>query len=103
MSAVWLTIAVLAVASAAIKATGPLLVGARTLSPRVRDVIVLLAPTLLAALVVVETFSEEGRLVPLDARVAGVAVAGLALALRAPVIVAIAVAAAATAGLRTLT
>ena len=89
MTALWVTIVAVALASAAIKAAGPVLVGGRELPPRAISVIALLAPALLAALVVTETFSEDGHLV-LDERAIGVAVAGVALALRVPVLVAIA-------------
>jgi hypothetical protein len=57
------------------------------------------APALLAALVVTETFGEDGHLV-LDERAVGVAVAAIALALRAPVLAAVALAAATTALVR---
>jgi hypothetical protein len=72
------------------------LIGDRDLPPRVVVVIALLAPALLAALVVSETFGEEGHLV-LDERVIGVAVAGLVLAVRGPVLIAVALAAITTA------
>lgn len=102
MTDLWLTIVAVAVASAAIKAIGPVLVGGRPLPPRALAVISLLAPALLAALVVTETFAEDGRLVALDAKVAGVAVTGVALALRAPVLVAIALGPATAALIRAL-
>ncbi len=56
----------------------------------------MLAPALLAALVVSETFGEEGHLV-LDERAFGVAVAGVAISLRAPMLLAVALAVVATA------
>jgi uncharacterized membrane protein len=96
VTTLWITIIAVALANAAIKAAGPVLVGGRDLPPRVVAVIALLAPALLAALVVTETFAEEQHLV-LDERAIGVAVAGLALALRAPVLIAVALAAVATA------
>ena len=96
MTTLWVTIIAVALANAAIKAAGPVLVGGRDLPPRVVAVIALLAPALLAALVVTETFSEDRHLV-LDERAIGVAVAGLMLALRAPVLIAVALAAVATA------
>ena len=99
MSTLWVTIVVVALASAAIKASGPVLVGGRDLPPRALAVIAMLAPALLAALVVTETFGEDRHLV-LDERAVGVAVAGLALALRAPVLLAVALAAVATALVR---
>lgn len=96
MTTMWVTIIAVALANAAIKAAGPVLVGGRDLPPRVVAVIALLAPALLAALVVTETFGEDQHLV-LDERAIGVTVAGLALALRAPVLIAVALAAVTTA------
>ena len=55
----------------------------------------LLVPALLTALVVTQTFGEDGRLV-LDERAIGVAVAAVALALRAQVLLAVALAVVAT-------
>jgi uncharacterized membrane protein len=99
MTTLWITIVAVALASAAIKAAGPVLVGGRELPPRAVGVIALLAPALLSALVITETFGEEQHLV-LDERAIGVAVAATALALRAPVLVAVALAAATTALVR---
>jgi branched-subunit amino acid transport protein len=99
VSALWVSIVAVALASAAIKATGPVLAGGRDLPPWTSSIIALLAPALLTALVVTETFGEDGRLV-LDARAIGVAVAAIALALRAPVLAVIALAVMATATVR---
>ena len=96
MSTLWVVIVAVTLASAAIKAAGPILVGGRELPPRVNTVIALLAPALLTALVVTETFGEDGHLV-LDERALGVGVAAVALALRAPVLLAVALAALVTA------
>jgi hypothetical protein len=101
MSAVWVTIALVAVASATLKAAGPLLLGDRRLGPRATRVIALLAPALLTALVLVGTVTADRRLVA-DARLVGVAAAGIALLLRAPMLVAIAAAVLTTALLRLL-
>jgi len=96
VSTLWVAILAVTLASAAIKAAGPVLVGGRELPPRVNAVIALLAPALLAALVVTETFDDDGHLV-LDDRALGVGVAVVALALRAPVLLAVALAALVTA------
>jgi branched-subunit amino acid transport protein len=98
---VWATVISLAVITALIRAAGPVALGGRDLPPLVHDVVALLAPALLSALVVTETFSESGELV-LDERAAGVAAAGAVLAARGPLLAAIAVAAAVTAALRAL-
>jgi branched chain amino acid efflux pump len=99
MKMVWTTIAAVALASFALKAAGPLMVGGRELPRRVVGVVALLAPALLAALVTVETFSDAGNFV-VDAKVAGVGAAAVALAFRAPLLVVVAVAAATTALVR---
>jgi uncharacterized membrane protein len=101
VSAVWLTIILVAVASAAIKAAGPLLLGDRHLGPRATVVVASLAPALLTALVLVDTITAGQRLV-VDARLAGVVAAGVALLLRAPMLLVLAVAVATTALLRLL-
>jgi branched chain amino acid efflux pump len=102
MSAAWITIGILAAGTVAMKGSGPMLIGRRALPPVAGRVIALLAPSLLAALVAVETVTTDGRLV-LDARLAGLAAAGAALALRRPAIVAVIVAAVVTAMVRALT
>ncbi len=101
MTTLWIAIVAVAVVGATIKAAGPALVGGGDLPPRVISVLALLAPALLAALVVTETFSEDQRLV-IDERAIGVVVAGLALALRASVLIAVALAVVATALARAL-
>jgi len=74
-------------ATAAFKASGPILAGIRELPPRVNAVMALLTPALLTALVVTGTFGEGGHLA-LDETALGVGVAAVALALRAPVLLA---------------
>jgi branched chain amino acid efflux pump len=86
VTAVWVTIAALALATAALKLAGPLLLGGRPLPARAMSVVELLASALLAALVVVETFGK-GRSLTLDARALGAAFAAIALARRAPLTV----------------
>jgi branched-subunit amino acid transport protein len=101
MSDVWLTIGVLAVGTAAIRASGPVLLGGRDLPPMLRGVIALIAPALLAALVVVQTVgAPEGGALELDARILGVAAAGGALALGASTLPVVALAALITALVR---
>ncbi len=103
MTEVWVTIAVLAVATAAIRAGGPLLLGGRELPERAQGVIALLAPALLAALVVVQTFgAPEGGAYELDARVPGVGAAALGLAAGASALPVVALAMVVTAAVRAL-
>lgn len=100
MSTAWATIAGLVAGTVAIKAAGPVALGGRDLPARLMEVVALLAPALLAALVVAETVGRTGGGLYLDARIAGVATAAAALALRAPLLVVVASAAAVTALLR---
>lgn len=80
MSDVWVTIIALFFATIAIRGGGPVAMGGRQLGQRTAAVIELLAPALLAALIVVETVGgSDGGLDP-DARIAGVAAAGGVLA-----------------------
>jgi branched-subunit amino acid transport protein len=101
MSAATTTIVVLALASVAIKASGPVIVGGHELPPLANRVIALFAPALLAALVVVQTFAT-GRHLTLDARAAGLAAAAAVLAWRDSVLGGVIAAAAVTALLRLL-
>lgn len=79
----WVAIALLAVGTLILKATGPVAAAGRELPPRLQTVVELLPAALLAALVANQTFAE-GAAMTVDARIAGVAVAALAVALRAP-------------------
>jgi branched-subunit amino acid transport protein len=99
VSAGWAVVGGLGLATVAIKAVGPVLLGARRLPPRLLAPVRLLAPALLAALVVTQAFGS-GRDLTLDARAAGLAAAVAALLLRAPILVIIASAALATALVR---
>jgi branched-subunit amino acid transport protein len=99
---VWATIGLLAAGTIVIKATGPVTVGGRDLPPRLAGVVALLAPSLLAALVVVDTVGGEGRALTVDARLGGLLAAAGALAARLPVVVVVLLAAAVTGGLRAL-
>jgi branched-subunit amino acid transport protein len=99
VTTVWIVVAIVGLGTIAFKAAGPVLIGRRALPPRVQSVVDLLAPVMLIALVVTQTFAGDEE-ITVDARVAGVAAAVLAIWLRAHVIVAMAIAAAVTAGVR---
>lgn len=103
MNAAWTTILLLAAGTIAIKSAGPIALGGRPLPRRLYGFIMLLAPSLLAALVAVETFGGEHRTLVVDARLAGLLAAGVALALRQSMTVVVIAAAAATAVTRALT
>ena len=102
MTDVWLTIGGLFAATVAIKAAGPLIVGGRELPQGAYAVIALLAPALLTALILTDTFAR-GQDLTVDARAAGLLCAGVAAALRAPLLVIVLVAAVAAAAVRAIT
>ena len=93
----WLLVGVVGVVTMAFKASGPVLLGGRRLPERVSAVVDVLAPAMLAALVVTQTVGGDRELV-LDERLLGVAVGAVAVLLRAPLVV-VMTAAAATAAL----
>jgi branched-subunit amino acid transport protein len=98
---VWLVVAVVGAGTIALKGLAPVLLGRRPLPPRLDAVVALLAPALLAALVITQTVGgEEG--IAADARIVGVGAAALAVAVRAPLLVVVVVAAVATALVRAL-
>lgn len=101
MSAAWLTVITVAIATIAIRAAGPVLLGGRPLPQRVLGIVALLAPSLLAALVATLTLAS-GTALTLDARVLGVTAAVVAIVLRVPTLGVVVVAAAVTATARLL-
>ena len=97
----WVVVIAIGVATILFKASGPLLLGRKLLRSRVQSVVDLLAPAMLAALVVTQTL-DGGQEIVVDERVPGLAAAAIAIWRGAPVIVTMAVAALVTAGLRAL-
>ncbi|MGH2540385.1 MAG: AzlD domain-containing protein [Actinomycetota bacterium] len=102
MSATWTVVVVVGVMTIAIKGLGPMLLGGKSLPARVNAVVGLLAPALLAALVVVNTLGGDREL-EVDARLPGVLAAAVAIKLRAPVLIVVVIAALVTAGVRAAT
>lgn len=101
MNAAWAVVALVGGATIAIKAAGPVLLGGRRLPERLTGIVELLAPAVLAALVVTQAVGAGQRLV-IDERLIGLAVAGVALWRKAPVLVVLVASAAATAVARLL-
>lgn len=101
MSTTVLVVVAVGGATVAIKALGPVLLGGRPLPAHLTGVVELLAPALLAALVVTQALARGTAIAP-DARLVGLAAAGIALWRKAPVLVVIVVAAAGTALTRLL-
>jgi branched-subunit amino acid transport protein len=95
----WIVVAAVGLATVLFKAAGPVLLGRRPLPPRGQSVVDLLAPVMLTALVVTQTFGGDGH-VTVDARLPGVAAAAIAIWRRAPIIVAMVVAGLVTALVR---
>lgn len=98
---VWFLILGCAALTAVIKALGPVLLGGRELPPWFTRVIVLMAPTLLSALVVTSVFAS-GRSWSGGAHTVGFAVAGLMLWRRHSLVLCVVVAVLVTAGLRAI-
>jgi branched-subunit amino acid transport protein len=101
VSAIWLCVIVVGMATIALKAAGPVLAAGRGLPEGASRVVDLLAPALLAALVATQAFATDEELV-LDERAAGLLAGGVAILLRAPLLVVVLVAAATAAGLRAI-
>jgi branched-subunit amino acid transport protein len=83
MSQAWAAVLAVGAGTVVLKAVGPVGVAGRQLPDRVTDLLELIAPAILAALVIVETFAN-GRSLVLDARLAGAGVGIVAVLLRAP-------------------
>lgn len=98
---VWLSILAVTLANWLLKAAGPLVLGDHALPAVARRVVGLMAPVLLAGLIVVELAGPDWDHVE-GTQIAGVVVAGIAWALRAPMLVAVLLGALAAAGVRWL-
>jgi len=85
MSETWVIVVVVGVATMLFKAAGPVFLGRRPLPPRVQSVVDLLAPVMLTALVVTQTFGGD-ETVTVDARVPGVVAGAIALSRRVPLV-----------------
>jgi len=96
MTDVWIVVVVVGATTVVFKAAGPVFLGRRPLPGRVQSVVDLLAPAMLTALVVTQTFGGDGQ-VSVDARVPGVAAAALAVWRGVPPVGAMIVAATVTA------
>jgi len=95
----WIVVAAVGVATVVLKAAGPVFLGRRPLPRRIQSAVDLLAPVMLTALVVTQTLAN-GAEISVDARVPGVAAAGIAIWRGAPLVGAMVIAGAVTALLR---
>ena len=96
MSAVWTVVAVVGAATISFKALGPVGLAGHELPDRLGAVLGLLAPAVLAALVVTSAAGDWRR-------VLGLAAAAVAVLLRAPLLVVVVVAAVVAAAARAVT
>ena len=101
MKQTWLVVGLVGAGTIAIKAIGPVLLGGRPLPERLSNVIELLAPALLGALVAVQTFGN-GQALAVDERVLGVTVAAIAIWRKAPLLLVVILATVVTALARAL-
>jgi hypothetical protein len=101
VSPIWTVVVAVGAATVALKAIGPVLLGGRSLPGPVNAILFLLAPALLAALVVTQAVGGDREIV-LDARLLGLGAAVAAIVLRAPLLAVVVVAASVTALARAL-
>jgi branched-subunit amino acid transport protein len=99
VNAAWTTVLAVGAGTVVLKAVGPVGVADRQLPRRVADLLTMVAPAILAALVVTEGFGH-GRGLALDARLAGVGAGAVAALLRAPLWAVVVAGAVATAAAR---
>lgn len=101
MSGTWIVVVLVGAFTILFKAAGPVFLGRTELPPRIRSVVDLLAPVMLTALVVTQTVGS-GEELSIDARVPGVAAAGIAVWRGVPLVGAMVIAGSVTALLRLL-
>jgi len=102
VSAAWACVIVVGVGTFALKAVGPVGVSGRKLPAHVVELLDMVAPAILAALVVTETFAH-GRSLVIDARLVGVGAGLVAIVFRAPIWLVVLAGAVATAVARLVT
>lgn len=100
MSEAWVVVLAVGAGTVLFKAAGPVLLRRRELPPRALGLVEVLAPAMLAGLVVTQAVGGDRELAVDGPRLAGIALAGVAVWLRAPLIVVMALAAATAALLR---
>jgi branched-subunit amino acid transport protein len=102
MSDAWSVVIVVGAVTMLFKASGPVFLGRRELPQRLLALVEVLAPAMLASLVVTQAVAGDRELV-FDERLLGLAAAIVAIALRAPLVVVMVAAAATAAVARLLT
>jgi branched-subunit amino acid transport protein len=101
VSDVWVVVALVGAATIVLKGVGPVFLAGRELPGTLSDVLLMLAPALLGALVVTQLVGGDREIV-LDERLLGITAAVVAILLRLPLLAVVVIAAAVTAGARAL-
>ena len=101
MSPVWIAVLGSGAVTIVLKATGPVLLGRRSVPSWLAGPVSLLAPAVLAAFVVTQAVGGHREIVA-DARLVGLGAGAIAVALRAPILAVVVIAAAAAAVARLL-
>ena len=101
MSDVWLVVTLVGAATIVLKGVGQVFLAGRELPRTLSDVLLMLAPALLGALVVTQLVGGDREIV-LDERLLGIAAAVVGILLRLPLLAVVIIAAAVTAGARAL-
>jgi branched-subunit amino acid transport protein len=101
VSEVWVVVALVGAATIVLKGVGPVFLAGRELPRTLSDVLLMLAPALLGALVVTQLVGGDRELV-LDERLLGITAAVVAILVRLPLLAVVVIAAAVTAGARAL-
>jgi branched-subunit amino acid transport protein len=101
VSDIWVVVALVGAATIVLKGVGPVFLAGRELPRTLSDVLLMLAPALLGALVVTQLVGGDREIV-LDERLLGITAAVIAILLRLPLLAVVVIAAAVTAGARAL-
>jgi branched-subunit amino acid transport protein len=101
VSDVWIVVLLVGAATIVLKSVGPVFLAGRGLPRTLGNVLLMLAPALLGALVVTQAVGGD-RAIVLDERLLGIGAAVVAILLRLPLLAVVVVAAAVTAGARAL-
>ena len=96
-----MVVALVGAATIVLKGVGPVFLAGRELPRTLSDVLLMLAPALLGALVVTQLVGGDREIV-LDERLLGITAAVVAILLRLPLLAVVVIAAAVTAGARAL-
>ena len=101
MSEIWVVVLLVGAGTVALKAVGPVFLAGRELPRTLSTLLLLLAPSLLGALVGTQAVGGDREIV-LDERLFGIGAAIIGILLRLPLLAVVVIAAAVTAGARAI-